>query len=58
MNRNDKSPGGWEQQGSKRTAQEICPQCGKPLYDCSCNCLERWEDEGGATLVLEEAEAQ
>lgn len=56
MNRNDKTPSGKEQQSSRLTAQEICPQCGKPLYDCSC--LERWEDEGGSTFVLEEAEMQ
>lgn len=26
--------------------QQLCPQCGLPVYDCGCT--NRWEDEGGA----------
>ncbi|MFA5664079.1 hypothetical protein [Castellaniella sp.] len=27
--------------------QALCPECGKPVYQCGC--IARWEDEGGAT---------
>lgn len=35
-----------------RTQQpELCPTCGKPLYECICP--QRWENEGGAVLPEE-----
>lgn len=30
------------------TTEGICPQCGKPLHgDYTCDCPDRWENEGG-----------
>jgi hypothetical protein len=29
-----------------RESQPLCPQCGEPIE--TCDCAQRWENEGGA----------
>ncbi len=29
-----------------RESRPLCPQCGEPIE--TCNCAQRWENEGGA----------
>lgn len=33
---------------------EICAECGEPLY--TCGCPERWEDEGGLSSPQDDTE--
>lgn len=48
MTQADTPPTGSNHHESTTPQDEICPYCGHPPYKCECP--DRWEDEGGASL--------